>query len=284
MIGVIRNRLWREYAGVRRRASRSGSASSALASLGRPSRRDLDRWITVTDEGHDRYRQAHPVPDQRVAIVCVSRRPHLIEQVIDSVAAQAHHDIEFVFVANDAGFDVTQVEHALRRLDRVQLQVAPPATTLGTALNTAMAATDARYVAKFDDDDLYGSHYIADALRAHVTAGAGVVGKHSYYAHLVNGDRTAIRFPGHEFTYSSTLAGGTFVIDRDVVDDQQFPDVSLGEDRAFLERCHRRGISTFAADRFGFVQTRAADNTWTLPDADFLVDTVAVDGTNEAFR
>jgi|GEM_PF-3944874 len=158
MIGVIRNRSWREYAGVRWRASRSGSASSALASLGRPSRRDLDRWITVTDEGHDRYRQAHPVPDHRVAIVCVSRRPHLIEQVIDSVAAQAHHD------------------------------------------------------------------------------------------------------------------------------DEQFPDVSLGEDRAFLERCHRRGISTFAADRFGFVQTRAADNTWTLPDADFLVGTVAADGSNEAFR
>ena len=284
MIHDVRRRMWRHYAALRRRSSRAGSASSALASLGNPSRRDIDGWITATAERHDDYRRAHPVPAERVAIVCVSHRVHLLQQVIDNVAAQTHDDVEVVFVANDAGFDLERVESALGRLDRAQLQVAPPTTTLGAALNAAMAATDARYVAKFDDDDLYGPHYIADALRAHTTAGAGVVGKHSYYAHLTDSDRTVMRFPGHEFTYSSTLAGGTLVIDRDIVGEQRFADVSIGEDRAFVAHCHRRGISTYAADRFGFVQTRGADNTWTLPDADFLVGTLPVGQTSDAFR
>lgn len=284
MIETAVRRVWRQYADIRRRTRRSGSAASSLASFGNADRRNVRNWMDATADGHDRYRAQHPVPSARVAIVCVSRRPHLLGQVVQNVAAQSHRDLDFVFVANAPEFDAEHVRRSLDHIAGVQIQVPAAGTSLGTALNEAMEATDARFVAKFDDDDLYGPNYIADALRAHAVAGAGIVGKHSYYAHLAESDRTVLRFPGHEFSYGSTLAGGTLVIDRDVVGDQQFPDVSIGEDRAFLARCHRRGISTYSADRFNFVQIRSADNTWTLPDADFLVDTIAVDHQAEAFR
>jgi hypothetical protein len=139
-----------------------------------------------------------------------------------------------------------------------------------------MDATTARFIAKFDDDDHYGPGYLADALRAHSFAGAGVVGKHTYYAHLATTDETVLRFPTHEFRYSSTLAGGTLVIDRSRTGGLRFPDISLGEDRAFLKACHRRGVSTFSADRFNFVQRRADDNTWAVSRQDFLIGTVPV--------
>ena len=61
-----------------------------------------------------------------------------------------------------------------------------------------------------------------------------VVGKHTYYAGFHANDQTVLRFPGHEFSYSATLAGGTLVIDRGIVGGLQFQDISLGEDRAFL--------------------------------------------------
>jgi len=107
-------------------------------------------------------------------------------------------------------------------------------------------------------------------------AGAGVVGKHTYYAHLVAADRTVLRFPAHEFTYTSTLAGGTLVIDRERTGDLEFNDISLGEDRDFIAACHRRGISTFSADRFNFVQTRSDDNTWSISQDAFLRKTLDV--------
>jgi hypothetical protein len=37
---------------------------------------------------------------------------------------------------------------------------------VGECLNAGLAATDARFVAKFDDDDFYGAHYPHDALLA----------------------------------------------------------------------------------------------------------------------
>ncbi|MEP4653133.1 MAG: glycosyltransferase, partial [Ilumatobacter sp.] len=142
--------------------------------------------------------------------------------------------------------------------------------------NGAMAATDARFVAKFDDDDRYGAHYLADALRAHGYAGAGIVGKHTTYARLAETDDTILRFPGREFVYTSTLAGPTLVIDRARVGDLRFRDLSLGEDRAIITDCTRRGIATFAADRFNFLYRRSIGSAWGQSNEEFVRKSVPV--------
>ena len=56
----------------------------------------------------------------------------------------------------------------------------------------------------------------------------------------------------------------------------RFPDASLGEDQAFIEACHRRGIATFAADRFNFIQERNGENTWNPPLDYFLSSCTAM--------
>ena len=275
-LASLRLRAWRYSADLRRAVRRQGSARSALASLGSPQRSNLDEWIEATDTRHDDYRQGHIIPEGRVAIVCVSIRPTLLDAVVTNIKRQRDVDVEVVFVANSQTFDMKQVEEAFAWLDRVVIIRPPESTTLGSALNQAMDLTDARFVAKFDDDDLYGSGFLADSLRAHGYAGAGVVGKHTYFARLEPSGETHLRFPANEFRYSGTLAGGTLVLDRDRIGDQQFEDISLGEDRAFLAQCHRRGFSTFSADRFNFVQMRTGSNTWTIDDAAFLTDSVPV--------
>ena len=278
VVGDVRRRLWRGYADGRRRIRRSGSAVSAMTIFGEQSRNAPSIWTDITSERHECYRSANPVPPGSVAIVCVSRRPHLLHHFVKNVERQTGfaNAIEVVFVANGPGFVEDEVEHALVSIPHALVDHAPTGTSLGRGLNRGMSMTGARFIAKFDDDDFYGSAFLADALRAHSYAGAGVVGKHSYFAHLRSRNETVIRFPSHEFCYSSTLAGGTLVIDRDVVDDQEFPDISLGEDRAFIARCHRRGISTFSADRFNFTQIRDGGNTWRLDDEDFLIGTESV--------
>jgi glycosyltransferase involved in cell wall biosynthesis len=221
-----------------------------------------------------------PLTD-RVAIVCVSSRPHFLGAVVGAVAHQTHGARELVLVTNADGYDHVDIDSALAPLagvvSRVTVLRRPSDQTLGACLNDALDATDARFVAKFDDDDLYGPEYLSDAMRAHAFAGSAIVGKHTYYAYLAGDDRTVLRFPTHEFSYSSTLAGGTLVIDRERTGDLRFADISLGEDRAFIGACHRRGLSTFSADRFNFVQVRSTDNTWRVGRDDFLKSTMRVD-------
>jgi glycosyltransferase involved in cell wall biosynthesis len=197
--------------------------------------------------------------------------------VVDDVARQREVDPHFVLVPNGPGWDRQAIRGAVDVLDRVSVVWEAVDLSLGEALNAGISATDERFIAKVDDDDHYGPHYLADALRAHGYAGAGLVGKHSYYADVDGiGDRQ-IRFAGHEFAYSSTLAGGTLVLDRERVGDLRFEDRSLGEDRAFIQACHRRGVSTYSADRFSFVQHRGSDNTWQLDTDRFLAGCNSID-------
>ena len=216
------------------------------------------------------------IPEGRVAIVCVSMRPHLLDAVVANIQRQRGVDIEVIFAANSPDFDMERVDEAFAAFDRAVVIRPPEHTPLGSALNQTMDLTDARFIAKFDDDDLYGPGFLADSLRIHGYAGAGVVGKHTYFARLESTGATYLRFPSNEFRYSGTLAGGTLVLDRDRIGDQQFEDISLGEDRAFLAQCHRRGFSTFSGDRFNFTQMRTGSNTWTIDDATFLNDSIPV--------
>jgi hypothetical protein len=268
---------WRYAADLGRVATRRGSARSALQSLGGPMRDDAEVWDNATRSRHDDYRRAHAVPSGRVAVVCVSMRPQMLDAVVANISRQIDVDLEAVYVANAETFDMHAVEDSLASIERMTILRPPAHTSLGAALNQAMEHTDARFVAKFDDDDVYGPWFLADSLRAHGYAGAGVVGKHSYYAQIARTGSTYLRFPQNEFRYSGTLAGGTLVIDRDRIGDQRFDDVSLGEDRAFLAQCHRRGFSTFSADRFNFLQMRTGSNTWAFADASFLEGATAVD-------
>ncbi len=273
---AVANRLWRSAADLRRRLAGRGSATSALASFGSPGRSDIERWNRLTAVGHDAYRVDHPITPGRVAVVCVSMRPDLLRAAAANMTCQDHRETELIFVANSDGFDLGAVESVLGCGHPARVLQAKRGSSLGAALNLGLSATDARFVAKFDDDDTYGPRYLSDALRAHGYAGAGVVGKHTYYVHFDANDETMLRFPGREFRYSGTLAGGTLVIDRDSVDDQRFDDISLGEDRAFLARCHRRGISTFSADRFNYLLARTGRNTWVADDATFRAQALPV--------
>jgi hypothetical protein len=274
MLADIRNRGWRHYADLRRTLSRAGSAKPALDALGVSERSDGEAWTRATDVGHTDYREAIEPLDDDVAIVCVSNRPDRLTDVIANVQRQRHDRLELVYVDNSGSADLAAVSSAFEsapwHVRKCTFLSRSPEISLGHCLNAAFQRTDARFVAKFDDDDYYGVDYVTDALRAHRYAGAGVVGKHTYYGHLLETDEYVLRFPGHEFSYSSTLAGGTLVIDRDRVGDQRFRDISIGEDRAFIVDCHRRGISTFSADRFGFLQARGNDNTWATDRQSYL--------------
>jgi Glycosyl transferase family 2 len=273
--------MWRTHADLRRWVSRRGGAGPALEVIGTSDRSDLDRWNAATDAARDAYRTAVAPATGSLAVVCVSNRPWQLTNVLANVRRQRHPVPEFLLVLNTDEVVLSQLSEAMAVLDddgvRWSLLSRSSDISLGHCLNAALAHTDARYIAKFDDDDVYGPEFIADSMRAHAYAAAGVVGKHSYYAHLVESDELVLRFPTHEFSYSSTLAGGTLVIDRDRVGDQRFADISLGEDRAFIRQCLRRGISTFSADRFGYVQTRSGDNTWSITRDEFLEKSVVVD-------
>lgn len=276
-------RGWKEYAELRRRITRAGSDDAALQHFADVRRGDSEQWNQVTAERHEEYRALQTMPFGAVAVICVTNRPQFIGNIVDNVMRQASLPEHVAVVVNldEADADLPAVDARLEEIRRAGIDVVlswrPAAKSLGFCLNVTMAATDARFIAKFDDDDHYGPHYLADSLRAHSYAGAGIIGKHTTYARLEETDENVLRFPAKEFIYTATLAGPTLVIDRERAGGLWFRDISLGEDRAIITDCNRRGIATFAADRFNFIQLRSSHNTWQPARDAFMVGAVHVD-------
>jgi GT2 family glycosyltransferase len=151
--------------------------------------------------------------------------------------------------------------------------------TMGECLNAGLAATDARFVAKFDDDDQYGPHYLHDALLVHRFIDAAIVGKKTFFAYLEGSDETVLRFPGNEFAAANRVSGSTMLIDRDVFGDVHFAALNLGEDIDLCERAIDRGLVVFSADRFNYVAMRRRDprtHSWTIGEDDYRIGSVPI--------
>jgi len=222
-----------------------------------------------------------------VSALVSSNRPHRLESVLATVTAQKNVEVQLVFVAH--GWDVDS--DALRRAakdaglaDAVVLQ-ADKDVPLGECLNRAVGAADAPVVAKVDDDDVYGEHYLFDQLAAMNYSGADVVGKHAHFVYLAQTDVLALQFAKYEHRFSHFVAGPTIVARRDIAADVAFPPLRCGEDTGFLSAVLEVGGTIYSADRFGFVKVRDADvgaHTWAVSDAQILA-TAQVQGFGRTF-
>jgi glycosyltransferase involved in cell wall biosynthesis len=133
--------------------------------------------------------------------------------------------------------------------------------TLGACLNKGIEASDGEFIAKVDDDDLYGAHYLSDLVRAFDYTEAGLVGKGAHYTYFEADNTTMLRLPGREHRYVKRVHGATFLGRADLFRHYRFADVGIAEDSALLERLDADDVKIYAADRFNFVYWRAGEMT-----------------------
>ncbi len=204
-----------------------------------------------------------------VALVCVTNRPENTKLMLANLNRQFAPNREVVLVLNTPNFDELAIRHTLQNFSRVTILDRPPEVSLGQCLNVALANTDARVVAKFDDDDCYGAHYLDEMVSALSWSGAAVVGKHSYLAYLDAENVSILRFPGHEWSFTGYIAGGTIVVDRDAVPNISFQHRTLGEDTSFIADIEKHGGLILSTGLMGFVQLRNKANTWAKENTEF---------------
>ena len=84
-----------------------------------------------------------------------------------------------------------------------------PDLTLGACMNLGVEAATGDLVAKVDDDNFYGTHYLTDLVRALDYSGADVVGKWAHLVHLESSGATLLRFEKAEHRFVEQVQGGT---------------------------------------------------------------------------
>lgn len=198
----------------------------------------------------------------RVSVIMPTMRPENLDFAIEQIRAQLGVDLEILVATH--GFSVDK-----GRYSGIQFFELPKEMPLGACLNALVEKSRGQYLAKMDDDDLYGPNYLRDQINALRYSGATVVGKQASYLYIENTEELIFRKKWREHMWSDLVLGATIVAERSVFESTKFKEVTHGEDTAFLNAVLEKGGRIYASDRFNYIQIRSAvPHTWDISEFD----------------
>ncbi|GAA0430483.1 hypothetical protein Acor_46170 [Acrocarpospora corrugata] len=188
-----------------------------------------------------------------VSAIAAVASPAELDHLVGQLARQRRRPEQLVVVAD--GLDAGLVEKSLQPLglDAVIRSAGP--LTRGAALDRALRLADGDYVAVFDPRDLYGEHYLADALRHFGSTDAEIVGKTACYIKVAGA--ALLRQPGTEHRYLAEVAGGTVISRRQALQDLGFADLTDDWDEVLMRQARTDAVRVYSADRYSYVCVRA---------------------------
>jgi spore maturation protein CgeB/SAM-dependent methyltransferase len=220
--------------------------------------------------------EAPPESPTKVTILAATNRPAHLDNLLANVRRQVHRRIELVVLLNSSAYDRDAVaERVARELPGIESKVLAidESRPLADCLNSGVDVATGQWLAKFDDDDYYGPHYLSDLLLASRYTDARVIGKCSYFAYLEGSGQLVLRDPDRIHRHGPRVCGSSLFVRRDVFDEVRFTPIQPGTDTMFLRDCVERGIRIYSADPFNYIHIRHADassHTWKIADDEFV--------------
>ena len=208
-----------------------------------------------------------------VSVLMPTMRPENVSRCLENFAKQMYLEKELILILNNAEFDLDNIRRDAELVPHVQVLHVDGRTTLGDCLNRGVEAASGKYIAKMDDDDLYGERYLSDSVLAASFSDAEVVGKGSFFMYFEQSSTTALAELTPEHTFTFFVTGGTLFVRADVIREIPFDSISLKEDTNFQRAAAGAGCRIYAADRFNFVRVRTrrlSDHADRTPDSEFL--------------
>ena len=213
-----------------------------------------------------------PSRERSISVVLPTNRPEQVDHAIEQVARQIHRPLQLVLVLHGVPTDGVAERARKAGLENVVVVTADPSLTLGSVLNLGIEAADGAYLAKMDDDNVYGAHYLSDLASAFDYTTAGLVGKGAHYCEMRTHGVTLLRFPHLEHTEAELIQGGTILADGDLLRKMRFADLPRAIDSDLLRRALRDKVGVYSGDRFNFVSVRGdrEAHTWKVDDKELM--------------
>jgi glycosyltransferase involved in cell wall biosynthesis len=231
------------------------------------------RRLSLTYRKPDRVTSQPPPDTPMVSLLLVTRRPWLLPVIWTQLQRQTYAHTELIIalhghrVADLAAPEARIVGNASSVLEL------RPDTSLGYCLNAAIAEARGEFVAKIDDDDLYGSNYLAESVHHLIEGHGDIVGKTEFYVYLAASGTTILRHPGASLRSVDYVHGPTLAFPRSLGLKCPFRDITLGGGNAFQEDCRSTGRTVYSTSRKNFMYLRRAageEHTWRNAEAELI--------------
>ena len=204
----------------------------------------------------------------KVAVVLASNRPNDLMDVFKDIERQTLPTFELLLGCH--GFiPSTQLKRALDRLKRRKISVREfiyePSMTLGSMLTDLAGKTQAEFIAKMDDDDIYGPEHLRDLLDVITEKGCDVVGRAMNYIYLEPIDLTVRRFAGVGVSdvelFSDWICGGTILVKRSAGEKADwFGSGTTAVDTHLLSKVTTNGGKIYRTFGAGYIYRRRSGN------------------------
>tara|TARA_Y100000590_G_scaffold294177_1_gene331470 strand:+ start:681 stop:3584 length:2904 start_codon:yes stop_codon:yes gene_type:complete len=209
--------------------------------------------------------------EDSVSVVVATKRPEMVNRIIEVVKMQDHENLELVLALHGEGFNDSYNASKTENLPITVLRF-PKEEIFGNVLSEASAVSQGEWITKMDDDDWYGHEHVTDLVLASKYSNADLVGKSSEFVYLSNQDKTIRRDLGNSEVESPTLGGGTLLIRTSLLKEiYGWRSLAKGVDVALIEDAIAAGGRIWRTHPFGYLLRRAeGQHTWQVDDRYFL--------------
>ncbi|KHD34459.1 glycosyl transferase [Clostridium acetobutylicum] len=208
-----------------------------------------------------------------ITIITVTNKQKYIKNIMDNFRRCLYPKKEFIIILNDTKLQTSLYKNYFSKTKNLKLLKVDSSYSLGECLNLAISKSNYNYIAKMDDDDYYGSHYILDSMNAFNYTDASIIGKTTHFIYFEDRKLLNLWCQGNENTYATSVAGATFVMKKSIFNKVKFNNLSNGEDIDLLSQCNNLGIKIYSCSKFNYVYNRHAstdNHSWKISN-DLLV-------------
>ncbi|WP_209125517.1 glycosyltransferase family 2 protein [Alkalihalobacillus sp. BA299] len=208
-----------------------------------------------------------------VSVITCTMRQNYIDNVFENYNTQGWRDKELIIILNKDNMDLNEWENRAKNAHNVSVYQLPEKTPLGQCLNFGVGKAKYDYIAKFDDDDYYSTHYLTEAMLAFNKINTQIIGKTTYYAYIERKNALIIMHKNSENQYVNSVAGGTLIFKKNVFQKVKFGNRRVGSDQEFLKQCRKCGFRIYSTNKENYTLIRKPNqnhHTWKDGD-DFIL-------------
>ncbi|MCM3782124.1 glycosyltransferase family 2 protein [Neobacillus mesonae] len=191
------------------------------------------------------------------SIIACTIRSECMDNIFSNYERQEWPNKEMIIILNKNSMSLKKWRKKAKEYDNVRVYKLPERYNLGKCLNWAIARAKGTFIAKFDDDDYYGPHYMKESLIALKAKKAPIIGKRSTYLYFEENKALMEYRAGNEFKEGRRIKGGTLFFRKSVWKHVKFPEETVGgSDAKWLRACDEAGYKVYAVSKENYVCIR----------------------------
>lgn len=206
-----------------------------------------------------------------VSIIVSTNRKNALNNILSNYIRQNYEKKELIIIINNNSIELGKWKEKTGNIMGVRVFKLNENLSLGRCLNFGISKSKYEYIAKFDDDDYYGSKYIVDSLKNFKTTDADLIGKQAIYVYFKEDNDLTLMSGYMEEKYTDFVAGSTMIFKKEIFNKVRFPDISIAEDVEFCRACLRNRIKVYSGNKYHYLYIRESsekDHTWQMKNED----------------